>query len=75
VRIHKFKFKVSQKNLDRVVDKISKGELIDTQEWNKERDNNAIDFYFKSLALKYPLIATKAKQIRPNEQLFKKFSA
>lgn len=64
VRILKFKFKMSQKNLDRVVDKIGQGELIDTQEWNKERKGEGIDIYFKSLAMKYPIMAGSFKKRR-----------
>jgi len=47
--------KNNQHNLNKVVDKIAKGELIDTHAWNKERVSGAdrLDFYADTLATKY----------------------
>ena len=48
-----------------MVDKIGKGELIDTQAWNKDKDedgNRDLDLYMQTLALKYPTMALANKK-------------
>ena len=71
----KFKLMMTQKNLDKVVAKMQKGELIDVASLNNEdgmqeqNEINFVDLYVRGIALKYPLIAGKFNKMKNLDKL------
>ena len=68
LRIVTYKFKMCQKNLDRVLVKIQNGELIDTKAWNEDRNKDRIELYLNQLALKYPTLTNSFNSMKAGEQ-------
>ena len=71
LRVMRFKFQQSQKNLDKVVKKMEKGELLDVAALKDETQNegNFVDVYVQSIALKYPMMASRFKGMKTMDKL------
>ena len=64
---------MANKNLDKVMSKMQSGEFIDTSALKnkdkQESENNSLDIYVKTLAMKYPIIAAKVKGMKTLDRL------
>ena len=70
--VTRYKLRKSQQNLDRVVEKIKSGELVDTLAFqNEQRNGDRIfgELYVQTLALKYPIIARKVTGMKRLDKL------
>lgn len=68
----RYKLRQSQQNLDRVVEKIQSGELVDTAAFQNEQRNGDRIFgesYVRTLALKYPIMARKVTGMKRLDKL------